>query len=352
MNCSDCLHIFEKVGDAFNSPIDTDELLRLVARTMVEHLHVRGCHILLLSRDLKQLETVAAHGLSDKFLHKGPVDAERSVAEALQGTIVLVEDCATDPRIQYQNAFVQEGITSLLTVPLCTRSQVIGVMRLSMADRREFVEQELEIVRVVASFCASAVVHSMFHSILAHVTDAIRSSMELDTILNAITHVICEDLRARGCTVQLAEKGRRRHQLSLRALQGLDQRFADSITAQMGEAYVETLRGKCVEIHDARTDPRVQRPEEVAREGVGSILHVPLIARQNPVGVLTVYTHRPYQFSEDELLLMTAIGEQCAVAIRNAQMYATMKLQYDTLVEDFHRWFEFTAYTPGGPPSV
>ena len=345
MKCSDCLCIFEKVGDAFNSPIDTDELLQLVARTMVEQLRVKGCHILLLSRDLKVLETVAAHGLSRGFLDKGPVDAEKSVAEALEGTPVLVSDCATDPRIQYQAAFRREGIASLLTVPLSARHQVIGVMRLSMAERRDFSEQEMEIVRVVASFCASAIVHSMFHSILEHVTETIRSTLDLDAILKAITRVVSEDLRAKGCSIQLAGSD---GTLRLRAFYGIGERFAAATSGERGQGLLTALEGTCVQVHDARSDPRVDRQEEIAREGVGSILYVPLATRKGSLGVLTLYTHRPYQFSEAEIYLMTAIGEQCALAIRNAQVYANVKHQYEDLVEDFHRWFEFNAYTPGG----
>ncbi len=345
MKCSDCLRIFEKVGEAFNSPIDTDELLQLVARTMVEQLHVKGCHILLLSRDLKLLETVAAHGLSRRFLDKGPVDAERSVAEALRGTPVLVADCATDPRIQYQAAFREEGIASLLTVPLTSRHQVIGVMRLSMADRRDLAEPEMEIVRVVAAFCTSAILHSMFHSILEHVTETIRSSLDLDAILKAVTRVVCEDLRAKGCSIQLAEP---RGSAPLRAFYGIGERFATATSARTGQALLDALQGACVQVHDARSDPRVDAHEEMAREGVGSILYVPLSTRKGTLGVLTLYTHHPYEFSEDEIYLMTAIAEQCALAIRNAQVHANVKHRYEDLVEDFHRWFEFNAYTPGG----
>ena len=345
MKCSDCLRIFEKVGEAFNAPIDTDELLQLVARTMVEQLQVKGCHILLLSRDLKLLETVASYGLSRKFLDKGPVDAERSVAEALGGKAVLVSDCATDPRIQYQAAFRDEGIASLLTVPLTARTQVIGVLRLSMAEHRELTEQEMEIVRVVASFSTSAILHSMFHSILEHVTETIRSSLDLDAILKAVTRVVSEDLRAKGCCIQLAEPG---GALRLRAFYGLGERFAAAASARTGQGLLNALQGSCVQVLDARSDPRVEGGEEMAREGVGSILYVPLATRKGGLGVLTVYTHHPYEFSEDELYLMTAIGEQCALAIRNAQVYAAVKHQYEDLVEDFHRWFEFNAYSPGG----
>ena len=99
MECISCVRIFEEVGDAFNSTLGTEEKLERVARAIVKHLGIKACHFRVLSRDQRNLEHVASFGLSETFLNKGPVDAERSVAEALDGRLVMVEDCANDPRI-------------------------------------------------------------------------------------------------------------------------------------------------------------------------------------------------------------------------------------------------------------
>jgi GAF domain-containing protein len=128
------------------------------------------------------LEHVASFGLSKKFLDKGPVDAEKSVAEALEGRLVMVEDCANDPRIQFPKEHVNEGIVSLLTVPLSARGNVIGVMRLSTDTKREFSEQELTSIKTLASFSTSAIAHSMFHDILGNVAAAARSSLDLNEV--------------------------------------------------------------------------------------------------------------------------------------------------------------------------
>ena len=41
----------------------------------------------------------------------------------------------------------------------------------------------------------------------------------------------------------------------------------------------------------------------------------PLMTRDQAIGVLSIYTHRQYEFSADEISLMATIGEQCALAI-------------------------------------
>ena len=44
------------------------------------------------------------------MLGKGPVDADKSVSEALKGETVWIEDCSSDSRVQYPEAAATEGI--------------------------------------------------------------------------------------------------------------------------------------------------------------------------------------------------------------------------------------------------
>jgi GAF domain-containing protein len=347
MQCSQCRNVFVVIGECLNAQVDTVELLERTAKVIAEEFALKGCHFRLLSRDQKILEHVAASGLSQKFLDKGPVDAERSVAEALQGKIVEVKDCSSDTRIQYPVEFQEEGIASMLTIPLRTRGQVIGVMRLMTSEPREFSTEEMEVFKVAALFCTSAIIHSMFHQILDHVTSAIRTSLNLGDVLNSIVHTITEDLRARGCSIRLLDsKGLN---LELRASFGLSQEYLDGPSARPGKGVEQALAGQVVTILDAHTDLRIRNQKEMVREGISSILFMPLRFGDKPIGVLSVYTHRPYEFSEEEIQMMTAVCEQCTLAIRNAQMYATLEQRYETVVDDFQLWFEARhAYPPLG----
>jgi GAF domain-containing protein len=338
------LRIFEDIGNAFNSPLSTVELLEVVAESLVQQLELKACHFRLLSRDLKVLEHVAAYGLSETFLSKGPVDAERSVAQALAGKTVMIHDCATDSRIQYPEECRNEGLVSLLTVPVRTRGQVIGVMRLFTGERRDFTPQELEIIDVAANFCASAIVHSMFHDILEHVTQAIRSSLDLQQVLASIARVVSEDLRCRGCTIQLCDSTA--EHLELRAAYGLSPSLLDKIRQTPAPQAFQALDGECAAVLEARHETSLPYVEEFVRDGVSSMLYVPLMIRDRPMGVLCVYTHLPYEFSEDEIYLLSSIGEQCALAIRNAQMYQTIKLRYEDVVDEFQQWFEHYCVFP------
>ncbi len=341
------LNIFREVGNAFNSPMDTKEVLQVITKTIVKNFSLKGCHYLLLSQDQKNLEHISSYGLSEKFMkifQKGMLDAEKSVSEALRGNMVFIEDVTKDPRIQYPKEHEEEGIVSLLTVPLVSRGNVIGSMRLSTSEKKIFTPHELEIINVVAEFTTSAIIHSIFHGILGRVTETVQSSLDIDEVLESIVKVITEELRAKGCTIRLLDTEGKK--LLLKASYGLSSDYLNKGPVDADKSIAEALEGKCVAIRDLTTDPRAQYPDEARKEGISSLLTVPLLIRKKSIGVLRLYTYHEYEFSEDEIYLIHSISNQCALAIQNAQMYTGMKHRYDVLMSDFHKWFDEFQSTP------
>ena len=171
-----CLEILSTVADAFNSPVNTKELLGRTARAVVERLDLKACQFSLLSQDQQLLEHIASFGLEEAFLGRGPVETA-GLAEVSESRPVALADCRSDSRVQYPEAHSIAGLVSSLAVPLKTRGQVIGVVQVYARESREFSETDVKLMEVLAAFCARAVTHSMFHKILDNVTAAIRSSL-------------------------------------------------------------------------------------------------------------------------------------------------------------------------------
>jgi signal transduction protein with GAF and PtsI domain len=331
-----CLRVFQTIGDTFNSPLETAEMLRSVSRSIVENLSAKGCQFFLLSRDQRQLEIMASFDLSEKFAIRGPLAVEGILGDVLRGDTVLIADCQSDPRVCSFSAYKEEGIKSLLLIPLKSRGQVIGSMHITTAEERTCSSDDWEILRVVAALCTSVILHSMFQNILHHVSETVPLSFDIHEVLEQIVRVITEDLRSKGCLIRLLdpETGK----LKLWASYGLSREYLDKGPVDAGTAKAETLEGKCVAVYDATQ--YLQYPEEARREGIASMLSVPLLVHGHSIGVLCIYTHKPYEFSPDEINLMKMVGEQCALLINNARLYSHIKERYDTLVVDFHSWFD------------
>ena len=79
----------------------------------------------------------------------------------------------------------------------------------------------------------------------------------------------------------------------------------------------EALGGKVVIVKQTATDHRIQYPEQVLKEGIGSILVAPIIGRGSPLGVLRVYAGQSNRFTAGDAHFVLAIAQQGAVALEN-----------------------------------
>src|SRR5205807_4864458 len=114
-----------------SSSLELTDVLQSVVKSITEAMRVKACVLRLLDPHTRQLQLSAVYGLSSGYLAKGPVEVERSPidSEALRGAPVIIPDVSTDSRFQYQGAAKQEGIVSVLCVPLEVHGKAIGVMR-------------------------------------------------------------------------------------------------------------------------------------------------------------------------------------------------------------------------------
>ena len=142
--------LFLDLASNINSSLDVKKILHNLTVDICEALGMKGVIIRLLNKKTGNLHLVASHGLSDEFLNKGPVSAEKSVAQAMKGETIIIEDVNTDKRVQYQDEVIREGIVSMLVVPIKVKDDVIGIMRLCSAVKRDYPEDIIVLVNALA----------------------------------------------------------------------------------------------------------------------------------------------------------------------------------------------------------
>ena len=151
------LKLFIDVCKVINSSLDLKEVLMLITENIVKLINVKACTIFLLDKSRKKLDVSASHGLSDTYLRKGPLDADKSIAETLDGKIVLIHDTSNDSRIQYPEEAKKEGIASVLSVPMTVKGQIIGVLRIYTSEQRDFSENEYQLILGLADMGGIAI---------------------------------------------------------------------------------------------------------------------------------------------------------------------------------------------------
>ena len=145
-----------RVAAIVNSAWAPESVLSSIVENVAIASGAKGCSLMLLTSDRKLLRHRAAYGLSDRYVQKGPLSADRSISEALQGRPVAVVDASKDERIQYPEEAKKEGIASILSVPITLRDEIIGVIRLYTAEPCHFTPDDIYFVSAVANLGAIA----------------------------------------------------------------------------------------------------------------------------------------------------------------------------------------------------
>ena len=87
------------------------------------------------------------------------------------------------------------------------------------------------------------------------------------------------------------------------------------------------FRGRgMVAVHDVSTDPRLAAAGDMATEtGIDAAIAVPLLVRDEPIGLLAVFPPGARMLTENESALLSALAAQLAVAVQNAQLHEKTK---------------------------
>ncbi|MHC1727789.1 MAG: GAF domain-containing protein [Syntrophobacteraceae bacterium] len=157
---------FLTVVKAISSTLDFEEVMGLLTRNIVEVIGLKASAIRLLNPRKRTLDLLSSYGLSDKYIQKGPVDADRSVREAMEGKVIFVLNASEDPRIQYQQNAREEGIGTILSIPLVLKSRIIGVLRLYSAGPRNFTEEEIRFAQGLADVGTIAIENARMYETL------------------------------------------------------------------------------------------------------------------------------------------------------------------------------------------
>ena len=139
-----------KITKSLSKSKDPEEIIKLTVESIKSSLAIKGCALLLINTQTKDLEVAASAGLSEEYLNKGTVSALHSIAESLKDGPVAVYDVSDDPRIQYPEAAKKEGIASILSVPIMIGDEAIGAIRAYTAEKWEVTLDDVNFVQALA----------------------------------------------------------------------------------------------------------------------------------------------------------------------------------------------------------
>jgi GAF domain-containing protein len=184
-----------------------------------------------------------------------------------------------------------------------------------------------------ASAGSPARTHRDYYTALHQAALTFSSSLELVKVLQSVVRSTTEAMQVKACGLRLLDP--RTGQLKLAAVYGLSNDYLAKGPVDVDHSPVdnEALCGMPVIIQDIGKDTRFQYKEAAEREGIVSVLCVPLEVRGEAIGVIRVYTGEKVTFLEDDIQFLSVLASLAALAIENANLYESLKRSYDGVMD-------------------
>jgi signal transduction histidine kinase len=322
------MSLLYQVSNVIHSTLDSQEALQLIVSEAVRVMGASCGSLVLINPNTNFLEIHAAQNLSSAARK-----LKLRVGEGITGWVarhgrpVRCGDVTQDKRY----VSVRRDVRSELAVPLEVQGEVRGVINVDSDRAQAFSVDDQELLQELA-LQAAKVIHNTWlyeqlrlkvrlFETLASVSRTINSTLNLDEALRVITREACELMRARMCSLMLLDETQ--EWLDLRASFGAGDAYLKKPRLGVGESLLGVVvrRKKALQVANVQADSRYQNVELARRENLISLLSVPLIFSGQIIGTLSVYTAKPYNFSNEEIKILNALGELSAIAIEKARLY-------------------------------
>ncbi|MBF0122720.1 MAG: GAF domain-containing protein [Candidatus Omnitrophica bacterium] len=332
LSASDELKVLRRIVDITTAEVDLDGVLSEVVKTVTEVTRADSVFIYLFDDQHKNLILSASKTPHTRELGR----VSLRVGEGLTGWVAknvkplaIKAEAYTDPRFKAFDVLPEDKYESFLAVPIIFKGKAIGVINLQYRKPHEHVAAMVDFLSMVARQVGGVIDHARLFTAtrekalqfdtLVKVSHSITSEKYLDEILSLIVVVTAEMLNSKICSIMLLDsKGA---ELSIKATQSLSEEYKRKPNLKvesslMGEV-VKTRKPLVVD--NVQKEKRYFYRELAAKEGLTSMLAVPMIVKDKVVGVINVYTKQPHEFVTDEIGALQMVANQAAVAVENTQ---------------------------------
>jgi signal transduction histidine kinase len=322
------LNLLYQVSNVIHSTLEPQEALQLIVNESVRIVRASSGSVILINPTSGLLEIHASKGLPS-----GASRLQLRMGEGITGWVARTGKPARVGDVTQDARYVaaRRGVRSELAVPLEVNGETRGVLNVDSKRADAFSADDQKLLQELALQAAKVIRNTwlyeqlrlkarLFES-LASVSRTINSTLNMDEALRAITREACVLMRTRMCSLMMLDEGR--EWLDLRASHGAGEAYLKKPRLSVGDSILGVVvrRKKPLQVENVQTSGRYQNVEVARREGLISLLSVPLLFAGQATGTLNVYTGRPYNFSNEEIRILSALAGLSAIAIEKARLY-------------------------------
>jgi len=242
-------------------------------------------------------------------------------------------DDVDDPSIPPvgRSLLLRRGFRSAILAPLISQGEVIGTLNVTHREPRAFSEGDVEVLLEVARPLASAIEHSRLHAeivrraeelaALNRTAQFITARLDLGAVLETISRSVTSLVGSTGCGIGLLTADRTT--IDHVAAHGVTSPEWRALRLPMGEGTIgrAAATGTAIRSDDLRVDSSSAPWDMDGKEGIRSMLSVPLSVAGEIIGVISAFSVTPGFFTARHQTLLETFADQAGIAIQNARLF-------------------------------
>jgi signal transduction histidine kinase len=324
----DRLESLHRTAQRVYSTLELGESLKILLDEAVRLMNANSGSICLINPTSGFLEIEATCGL--------PGHAQRlrlRLGEGITGEVARLGRSLRIDDVSKERRYVplRDGVSSELAVPLRVGGEVRGVINVDSDRLNAFSTEQQTLLEDLASLASPAIRNTWLYESarqragllesLLKVGQLINSTLSVDDALTVITREARVLMRAKMCSLMMVDSTG--EWLDLRAHDGAGKAYASKPRVSLSESVVGIVarRRKPLQIENVQISGRYQNVGVARREGLVSLLSVPLLFSGKAIGTLNIYSGEPHLFSDEEVRTLSAYAELSALALEKARLY-------------------------------
>lgn len=340
------LRILHQISQSISCTLDLDQVLREIIDLVVDVTRGDSCLLYLLDETGDFLILRASKNPHPRLIGKIAV----KVGEGITGWVAQEEqpvaisrNALKDPRFKLFHTLPEDRYEAFLSVPIVAppTDKVIGVINVQHRKAHRHSEAEQTLLAIIAHQVGSAIENARLYqetglrsqqiSTLAQVGQVIASGKYLEEMLQLIVRMIAEMMQARVVSIMLVDT--QKNELVLKAAKCSSEEYWRKPSLKIGNSLISNVvkAKQPLMVRDVTKEAAYQYPELATKEGVRSLVSVPMILKDNVIGVINVYSANERVFSNEDLRVLSAVADQAALAFENTKLTVAVQESQEAL---------------------
>jgi signal transduction protein with GAF and PtsI domain len=327
------ISVLRKIVEITNSELDLNVVLNEIIAIVTMITNADSVFIYLFDDQKKNLVLLASKTPHKKELGKINLKAGEGITGWVakeNKPVAISKNAYQDKRFKNFDVLPEDQYEAFLSAPIINKGKAIGVINIQHKEAHEYASSTTDLIALIAKQISGVIEHArLFEEVkqkalqfdsLVKVSQSITSEDYIDEILNLIVVVTAEMLNSKICSIMLLDE--KRKELEIKAAQSLSIEYQRKANVKVdGSVIGEAIKTKKpIAVFDVREEARYGFRELAVKEHLTSMLSVPMVVKDNAIGVINVYTKDSHTFSKEEIDVLQMVANQAAVAVENTHL--------------------------------